>query len=93
MRRDDHEMTDSSHLVGDGPALRARIGAYGYVFLRQLLPPDVVRAVGSAGLRSLQRAGWTASGLTRLWRHPSCPSGLSGCARRIRRSGLPKNSR
>jgi hypothetical protein len=73
MRRHDHEMTDSSHLVGDGPALRARLGAYGYVFLRQLLPSDVVRAVGSAGLRSLQRAGWTASGVDPIVAPPLLP--------------------
>jgi hypothetical protein len=56
------ELVDSGHLLSDGPALRSRIASDGYVFIRQLLPSDTVRGVGSSGLRSLQDAGWTAPG-------------------------------
>jgi hypothetical protein len=73
MKPAEQELTDSSHLLGDGPALRARVAADGYVFLRQLLPSASVRAVGSAGLRSLQRAGWTASGADPLVAPPLLP--------------------
>lgn len=73
VRHADQELTDSSHLAGDGPALRARIASDGYVFLRQLLPSDAVRAAGSVGLRSLQRAGWTASGVDPIVAPPLLP--------------------
>jgi len=53
------ELRDSKELFGDGEALRARIATDGYVFLRTLLDPDTVRAVGRAGLGHLQAAGWT----------------------------------
>jgi hypothetical protein len=53
------KMVDSSSLLGDSPALRARIAADGYLFFRQLLDAENVRAVGSAGLGCLQNAGWT----------------------------------
>jgi len=58
----DRELLDSSHLLGDGPALRRQIAADGYVFMRRLLPPERVRAVGTAGMRCLQSAGWVESG-------------------------------
>jgi hypothetical protein len=56
------ELTDSTGLMGDGPALRARIADHGYVFVRGLLDPDQVRAVGRAGLGHLQLSGWTEAG-------------------------------
>jgi len=56
------ELRDSRHLFGDWPALRHLIATEGYVFMRSLLAPDMVRAVGRAGLGFLQRAGWTAPG-------------------------------
>ena len=55
------ELLDSSHLVSDGPALRARIAADGYVFVRGLLDPGWVRTVGAAGLGALRRHGWMES--------------------------------
>ena len=53
------ELVDSSDLLGDWRSLRERIATDGYVFMRGLLDPDVVRRVGSDGLASLQAAGWT----------------------------------
>lgn len=62
MRFADRELLDSSHLLGDGPALRRQIAVDGYVFIRRLLPPERVRAVGTAGMRGLQSAGWVEPG-------------------------------
>jgi Phytanoyl-CoA dioxygenase (PhyH) len=56
------ELVDSSDRFGDWQALRSRIADYGYVFLRGLLDPAMVRAVGRTGLEHLQHAGWTAAG-------------------------------
>jgi hypothetical protein len=55
----DTELVDSRELLGDSRALRDRIATDGYVFMRGLLDPDMVRAVGRQGLTSLQQAGWT----------------------------------
>jgi hypothetical protein len=57
-----HELLDSSKLFGDGAALREKIAADGYIFLRHLLCPETVRAVGRTGLACLQRSGWLAPG-------------------------------
>lgn len=56
------ELLDSGSLAGDGEALRHRIASDGYVFVRGLLDPDMVRAVGATGLGYLQDAGWMAPG-------------------------------
>jgi len=56
------ELRDSSALLGDWEALRRLIATEGYVFMRHLLDPDTVRAVGCSGLGHLQAAGWTAPG-------------------------------
>jgi hypothetical protein len=56
------ELVDSGHLLPDGPALRARIAADGYLFFRQLLDPALVRRAGWLGLSYLQTAGWTEPG-------------------------------
>jgi len=58
----DTELRDSGHLFGDWRALRALIATEGYVFMRGLLDAERVRAVGLAGLRSLQQSGWTEPG-------------------------------
>jgi hypothetical protein len=57
-----NELKDSKGLLGDWQALRDRIAADGYVFLRGLLDPAMVRAVWRAGLGHLQGAGWTQPG-------------------------------
>jgi hypothetical protein len=53
------ELADSAALVGDGEALRERIAADGYVFVRGLLDPVQIRDLGRTGLGHLQSAGWT----------------------------------
>ena len=67
------ELRDSRHLFGDWAALRERIAVEGYVFMRGLLDPEMVRAVGRAGLGSLQAAGWTASGTDPVYAPPEGP--------------------
>ena len=56
------ELLDSRSLFGDWEALRSRIATDGYVFMRGLLDPEAIRAVGRTGLGYLQRAGWTDPG-------------------------------
>ena len=56
------ELTDSRELFGDWAALRARIASDGYVFMRGLLDPDEVSAIGRAGVGHLQSTGWTEGG-------------------------------
>ncbi len=56
------EFTDSRDLFGDWQVLRARIATDGYVFMRGLLDPAMVRAVGRTGLAHLQATGWTQPG-------------------------------
>ena len=53
------ELRDSTALLGDWAALRERIAADGYVFMRRLLDPDGVLDVGRSALGHLQAAGWT----------------------------------
>jgi len=67
------ELVDSRQLFGDWQALRARIVTDGYVFLRGLLEPDAIRAVGRTGLGHLQRAGWTEMGADPVTAKPNTP--------------------
>lgn len=67
------ELRDSKALFGDWQALRALIASDGYVFLRGLLDPDMVRAVGRTGLGHLQAAGWTAPGPDPVTAPPQMP--------------------
>ena len=67
------EFVDSGHLLGDWRALRGRIASDGYVFMRGLLDPAMVEAVGRAGLAHLQSAGWTAAGQDPVNAPPSPP--------------------
>jgi Phytanoyl-CoA dioxygenase (PhyH) len=57
------ELTDSKELFGDWQALRGRIADEGYVFMRGLLDPEMIRSVGRSGLQHLQAGGWTQSGV------------------------------
>jgi hypothetical protein len=68
------ELRDSKVLFGDWSALRSLIAADGYVFMRGLLDPATVRAVGRAGLGFLQAAGWTAAGTDPAEAHPQPPA-------------------
>jgi Phytanoyl-CoA dioxygenase (PhyH) len=56
------ELRDSKILLGDWEALRRLIADEGYVFMRALLDPAEVSAVGRRGLGHLQAAGWTERG-------------------------------
>jgi hypothetical protein len=56
------ELADSRRLAGDPEALRARLAADGYVFLRGLLPAERVRAAGERVATALRAGGWTATG-------------------------------
>lgn len=67
------ELVDSRHLSGDWEALRARIATDGYVFMRGLLDPATVTAVGRTGLGHLQAAGWTAAGKDPVEAPPHLP--------------------
>jgi Phytanoyl-CoA dioxygenase (PhyH) len=60
------ELADSHGLAGDPAALRARLAADGYVFLRGLLPAGEVRAAGERVAAALHAGGWTAAGSPRL---------------------------
>jgi hypothetical protein len=67
------ELTDSRELFGDWQALRARIASDGYVFMRGLLDPDEVSAIGRSGLGHLQSTGWTESGGDPVTAPPRAP--------------------
>ena len=56
------ELADSRRLASDPAALRARLAADGYVFLRGLLPAGPVRAAGEQVAATLRAGGWTAAG-------------------------------
>jgi len=51
------EFRDSRNRFGDSQALRERVATDGYVFMRALLDPMMVRSVGRTGLAHLQTAG------------------------------------
>jgi hypothetical protein len=68
-----NEFTDSKSLFGDWQALRALIATDGYVFMRGLLDPDMVRRVGRTGLTHLQQAGWTEPGPDPITAAPRMP--------------------
>jgi len=56
------ELADSRGLASDPAALRARLAADGYVFLRGLLPAERVLAAGEQVAATLRAGGWTAAG-------------------------------
>jgi Phytanoyl-CoA dioxygenase (PhyH) len=60
------QLADSRSLAGDPAALRARLAADGYVFLRGLLPADRVGTAGDRVAEALHAGGWTAAGSPRL---------------------------
>jgi hypothetical protein len=67
------ELRDSKHLLGDWAALRRLIATDGYVFMRGLLDPVMVSAVGRTGLGFLQSAGWTSPGTDPVRARPQSP--------------------
>jgi hypothetical protein len=62
--KDYEDFADSSDIVGDGTALRARLDRDGYLFIRGLLPSPDVMAVRSRLLAKAAAGGWL---------DPSCP--------------------
>jgi len=69
----DTELVDSRRLLGDWRSLRERIATDGYVFMRGLLDPVAVQAIGAKGLASLQAAGWTERGQDPVTASPRQP--------------------
>jgi hypothetical protein len=67
------QLADSTRLLGDGEALRARIAEDGYIFFRALLDPTEVRAVGAETLGQLQADGWTEPGADPVTAPPVAP--------------------
>jgi Phytanoyl-CoA dioxygenase (PhyH) len=67
------ELVDSSSLLGDPEALRARVADEGYVFFRGLLDPVGIRSVGAEVLGQLQAAGWTEGGYDPVMARPVLP--------------------
>lgn len=67
------ELAESSHLLGDQAALRARIAEDGYIFFRDLLDPVEIRSVGVGILGELQAAGWTEASCDPVTARPAPP--------------------
>ena len=67
------QFRDSRNLFGDWTALRERIATDGYVFMRGLLDPTMVRSVGRTGLAHLQAAGWTEPATDPVTARPLLP--------------------
>jgi hypothetical protein len=67
------ELRDSKGLLGDWEALRSRIAADGYVFVRGLLDAEEVRSVGRSNLGHLQSTGWTESACDPVSAPPRTP--------------------
>jgi hypothetical protein len=67
------ELANSIDLFGDYQALRDRIAADGYLFMRGLLNPDEISATGRRGMQQLQTAGWTESGPDPVRAKPCTP--------------------
>lgn len=59
-----HELTESSPLLDDVHALRARLAEDGYLFFRSLLPADDVQQVRDGVFGALNSAGWLADSAT-----------------------------
>jgi hypothetical protein len=86
------ELADSRSLASDPVALRARLAADGYVFLRGLLPAERVRAAGERVAATLRAGGWTAAGSPLLGRAAGPREALADPAYRAAVTGLPFNA-
>jgi len=86
------ELADSGGLAGDPAALRARLAADGYVFLRGLLPADPVRAAGERVSAALRAGGWTAAGAPLLGRAAGPREALADPAYRAAVTSLAFNA-
>jgi hypothetical protein len=74
LAREKTELTDSMDLSGDWRGLRDRLAEDGYVFLRGLLDPEEISAVGRTGLGHLQAVGWTEGGPDPVTAQPRTPA-------------------
>jgi hypothetical protein len=86
------ELADSRGLAGDPVALRARLAADGYVFLRGLLPAGRVRAAGERVAAALRAGGWTAAGSPLLGRAAGPREALADPAYRAAVTSLSFNA-
>ena len=86
------ELADSRGLASDPVALRARLAADGYVFLRGLLPAERVRAAGERVAAALRAGGWTAAGSPLLGRAAGPREALADPAYRAAVTGLAFNA-
>jgi hypothetical protein len=86
------ELADSRGLAGDPVALRARLGADGYVFLRGLLPAERVRTAGERVAAALRAGGWTAAGSPLLGRAAGPREALADPAYRAAVTSLAFNA-
>ncbi|HEX4094677.1 MAG TPA: phytanoyl-CoA dioxygenase family protein [Trebonia sp.] len=86
------ELADSRALAGDPAALRARLAADGYLFLRGLLPADQVRAAGDRVAEALRAGGWTSAGSRRLKPAAGPLEALADPAYRAAVTSLPFNA-
>ncbi|MGH3177608.1 MAG: phytanoyl-CoA dioxygenase family protein [Streptosporangiaceae bacterium] len=86
------ELADSSSLASDPVALRARLAADGYVFLRGLLPAEPVRAAGERVAATLRAGGWTAAGSPLLGQAAGPREALADPAYRAAVTGLAFNA-
>jgi Phytanoyl-CoA dioxygenase (PhyH) len=73
-------------------ALRARLAADGYVFLRGLLPAERVRAAGERVAAALHAGGWTAAGSPLLGRAAGPREALADPAYRAAVTSLTFNA-
>ena len=87
-----HELADSRGLASDPAALRARLAADGYVFLRGLLPAGRVRAAGEQVAATLRAGGWTAAGSPLLGRAAGPREALADPAYRAAVTSLAFNA-
>lgn len=71
-------LSDSTHLLGDGPALRDRLWNDGYLFLRGLFENRAVTALAADMLEIAADHGWTTPGSDPLERRPSADPLIEG---------------
>ncbi len=57
-----HELTPANGLLSDPSRLRAQLERDGFLFIRELLPPDDVRRVRRGVLECCRAAGWLIDG-------------------------------
>jgi hypothetical protein len=86
------ELVDSRGVAGDPVALRARLAADGYVFLRGLLPAEPVRAAGERVAAALRAGGWTTDGAPLLGRAAGPREALADPAYRAAVTSLAFNA-